>query len=73
MHIDVFYYGILLTSIGLALGLWREKRKYDRTNSAGIQQFPSFGRKIVAETFDGVLYWGAIAALFVGLFILAFA
>ena len=73
MHIDAFYYGFALTAIGVVLGLWKEKRKFDRTNSAGVEQFPSFGRKMVATTFDGLLYWSAIASLFVGLFILAFA
>ena len=72
MHVDVFYYGILLTSIGLALGLWRQKRRFDRTNTAGVEQFRSFGRKMVATTLDGLLYWVAIASLFIGLFILAF-
>lgn len=73
MNIDVYYYGIFLTVFGLGLGLWRKKRQFDRTNSAGVEQFKSFGRKMVATTFDDLLYWGAIASLFVGLFILAFA
>jgi len=72
MHVDAFDYGIILTIIGVVLGFWRLKRKFDRTNSAGVERFRSFGRKMAAETFDGLLYWGAIGALFVGLFILAF-
>lgn len=73
MDIDVSYYGIFLTIMGVVLGLWTKKRKFDRTNSAGVEQFKNFGRKMVATTFEGVLYWVAVALLFVGVFILAFA
>ena len=72
MHIGAFEYGVLLTAFGVALGLWKEKRKFDRTNSSGIEQFRSFGHKMVATTFDDLLYWVALGCLFVGLFILAF-
>ncbi len=73
MHIELTDYGVILTVIGLVLGYWRQKRKFDRTNFAGVEQFPSYGRKLVATTFDDLIYWGAIGSLFSGLFILAFA
>ena len=73
MNSGAYALGITLTVIGLGLGLWNRKRKFDRTNSAGVEQFRSFGGKMVATTFDGLLYWIALALLFVGLFILAFS
>lgn len=73
MDSSVYALGFVLTVIGLGLGLWKAKRKLDRTNTAGVEQFRSFGGKVVATTFDGLLYWVAIALLFVGLLILAFA
>ncbi len=72
MHLDVYGYGIVLTAIGLFLGFWKLKRKFDRTNTSGVEQFSSFGRKMVATTIDEILHWVGLAALFVGLFILAF-
>ena len=73
MDSSVYALGFVLTVIGLGLGLWNRKRKFDRTNSSGVEQFRSYGGKVVATTFDGLLYWIALALLFVGLFILAFS
>ncbi len=73
MHFSVYELGIVLTVIGVGLGLWKGKRKFDRTNTVGVEQFRSYGGKVVATKFDGFLYWIALALLFVGLFILAFA
>jgi hypothetical protein len=73
MDSGVYALGLVLTVIGLGLGLWNRKRKFDRTNRAGVEQFRSYAAKVVATTFDGLLYWIALALLFVGLFILAFA
>ena len=73
MNLSVEGYGVFLTIIGLALGLWKGKRKFDRTNEHGVEQFRSFGGKMVATTFDDLLSWVAIGSLFVGLFILAFS
>ena len=63
--------GSIVLVIGLGLFLWRKKRKFERTNSAGIEQFQSFGGKLTATAFDGVLSWLSLSSLFVGLLILA--
>lgn len=63
--------GIVMLVIGLVLVLWKKKRKFERTNSAGIEQFQSFGGKLTATAFDGVLSWLSLSSLFVGLLILA--
>jgi hypothetical protein len=73
MESGVYVLGIVLTVVGISLGLWKAKRKFDRTNAHGVEQFRSFGGKMIATTFDDLLYWAAIASLFVGLFILAFS
>jgi len=72
MHLDADAYGVLLTVTGLGLSFWRLKRKFDRTNSAGVESFSGFGQKMVATTLDGMLQWVGLASLFLGLLILAF-
>ena len=59
--------GVGLVIAGVGLLLWRKKRKFDRTNRAGIEQFHSFGVKIRARLLDGVLTWLSLICLFSGL------
>ena len=63
--------GIALLVIGFGLVLWKKKRKFDRTNTAGIEQFRSFGTKIGAILFDGIFGWMGLISLFAGVVILA--
>ena len=72
METDLSLLGFILTATGIGLGLWKGKRKFNRTNENGVEQFQSFTGNVVATTFDNFLHWAAIALLFVGLFILAF-
>lgn len=69
----VFSLGTVLLVVGLALFLWREKRKYDRTNTAGVEQFRSFVGKLAGTSLDELLRWSSLGLLFVGLFIFAFS
>lgn len=73
MSINVIDLGIILATTGIVLGLWKEKRKFNRVNAFGIEQFPSFTKKLIATMFDRLLYLVALVLLGVGLFILAFA
>jgi len=73
METDLSLLGSILTATGIGLGLWKGKRKFNRTNANGVEQFRSFTGKLVATTFDDLLHWAALALLFVGLFILAFS
>jgi len=73
MPIDAMSLGFVLAIVGIGLFFWREKRKYDRTNTAGVEQFNSFVGKIAATSLDELLRWIAIGLLFVGLFMMAFA
>lgn len=73
MDFDPSLLGLVLAVVGVGLGLWREKRKYDRANTAGVEQFGSFAGKVAATSLDELLRLFCLAFLFVGLFILAFA
>lgn len=70
---SAYEYGFLLAAAGIGLGFWRQKRKFDRTNSSGVEQFRSFWRKMLSTMFDDLLSWVSIASLFIGLFIMAFS
>jgi hypothetical protein len=42
-------------AFGVILGLWRRKRKFDRTNAYGVEQFSSYWGKLGATTKDRFL------------------
>lgn len=48
-------YVFLLAFVGIACFLWANKRKFDRTNASGVEQFPSFRKKLAGQFFDAVL------------------
>ncbi len=50
---DVYIF--LLAFVGIACFLWANKRKFDRTNESGVEQFPSFRKKLAGQFFDAVL------------------
>ncbi len=66
------FLGLLLLAAGVLLALWRRKRKFDRTNAFGIEQFPSYFRKLVAGAKDGMLGGGSLIFSCAGLLLLAF-
>lgn len=45
----------LLALVGIACILWRNKRKFDRKNASGIEQFPKYSKKLSARLFDALL------------------
>jgi hypothetical protein len=51
---------------------WARKRRFDRTNTFGIQQFKSYWEKIGAEAKDFTLKGLAIILMCSGMLILAF-
>ncbi len=66
---DIF--GVVATLLGIVLFLWRNKRRFDRTNSAGIEQFSSYGGKIATRFWDSILWVSAFISLTVGVLVLA--
>ena len=65
-------WGIAVILIGTALFLWRSKRKFDRTNKAGIEQFNGYSGKLFARLGDGILFVLALACVMGGVIGLAF-
>ena len=43
------YIGMLLLALGVALTLARRKRRFDRTNPFGVEQFSSYWGKLSAN------------------------
>jgi hypothetical protein len=66
---DVFGGAAIL--LGVILFVLRNKMKFDRTNSAGIEQFPSYGRKVSARIWDSLLWVSAFMILTGGVLFLA--
>ena len=66
------YIGALLLALGLALTLAKRKRRFDRTNPFGVEQFPSYWGKLSDNIKDGLLRYLALIFLFAGLVILGF-
>ena len=63
--------GGALLALGTVFLYWMKKRKFDRTNSAGIEQFRSFGIKLKSVFFDGFLGWLALLCNIAGVLLLA--
>lgn len=70
---DIFIWITARLAVALSTLLWRNKRRFDRTNEHGIQQHKSYGEKLRAESFDTILLGVAYVSAFVaaGLLVLA--
>lgn len=64
--------GVILLAIGAVLAFLARKRRLDRTNRFGAEQFSSYLVKIRAQAVDGVINLAAILLLSGGVLILAF-
>jgi hypothetical protein len=52
---SVDLYCLLLAAAGMALVYWGKRRSFVRLNQLGVEQFPSYGRKVVSKLADGTL------------------
>jgi hypothetical protein len=59
-----------LMFFGAWLLYWRKKRKFDRLNEHGIEEFGSYREKIKADAFDTLLLWAGCISLISGVFVL---
>lgn len=59
--------------VGFLFLLKYRKRKFDRTNSTGIEQFTDFSGKVKSKTKDSVLAGLAIIFIIFGVMMLAFS
>ncbi len=64
--------GVVLLVLGVFLMLWFRKRRFDRTNAFGFQQFTNYWAKIGAVTKDVVLGGSSVLLLCSGVLLLAF-
>jgi hypothetical protein len=51
---DIFGGAAIL--VGLFAFFWRGRRKFNRTNAAGVEQFPSYVEKLSARSWDSILW-----------------
>ena len=49
-------YTAVLTVIGIVFFAWKSKRRFDRMNQLGIEQYANYSQKIGAKILDGILY-----------------
>lgn len=61
-----------LILISGALVFWLRKRRFDRTNEAGIERFPSFRKKVASGMVDIVIRACALILGCAGILLLAF-
>ncbi|WP_214226670.1 molybdenum ABC transporter permease [Pedobacter sp. B4-66] len=67
---NVQVYGTIILIIGLVLRYTMYRRKFNRTNAAGIQQFRNFEHKSVAQPFERFVKIMAMALILFGSFLL---
>jgi len=48
-------YTAVLTVVGIIFVAWKSKRRFDRMNQLGIEQYANYRRKIGAKILDGIL------------------
>ena len=63
--------GVLLLLTGLLCVYQVKKRRFNRTNAHGIQQFSRFEGKLLAKAGDAFLWLAAIATIAAGTVVLA--
>lgn len=56
-------YIVVSATVGLILIIWKNKRQFNRLNQLGIEQFRSYGHKIIATAFDVMLFGTGIGLL----------
>ncbi len=65
---SVTLYCLLLAGSGVFLVYWAKKRGFVRENRYGVEQYPSYDRKIVSKLADGILQasgYGCVGAAIV--------
>jgi hypothetical protein len=67
MKFSLLFLGIISAAAGYSLKYYVEKKKFDRRNSAGIEEFESFGKSVIAGAYEGFLLKTGFALMFLGL------
>ena len=66
------FMGMLLLALGAVFTLARRKRRFDRTNQFGVEQFSSYLVKLGVNIKDGALRYVSLILLTSGIVILGF-
>lgn len=66
------YIGALLLALGVALTLATRKRRFDRTNQFGVEQFQSYWDKLGTQIKEGLFRYVSLLLLSAGLIVLGF-
>ena len=66
------YLGAILIVLGIASTLKSRKRRFDRTNQFGVEQFQSYWDKLGTQIKEGLLRYVSLLLLSAGLVILGF-
>ena len=59
-------YSLLFLMTGSCLVYWIKKRRFNRINRYGVEEFKSFGDKVIAGTDEKVLWWAVLFCIVVG-------
>jgi hypothetical protein len=59
-------YSFILLLTGSCLAYWIKKRRFNRINRYGVEEFKSFGDKVFAGFIEKVLWWLALFCILVG-------
>jgi preprotein translocase subunit SecG len=67
---SVQVYGTIILIVGIILRYFMYRRKFNRNNAYGVQQFRNFEHKSVAQPFEKLVRIIAIALILFGAFLL---
>ncbi|MRR35447.1 hypothetical protein EG829_12360 [bacterium] len=59
---------ILLVPAGLVLMIWTSRRRFNRRNVAGVEEFSSYGQSVGSRLLEGLVDRVGILLLAIGLF-----
>ncbi len=59
--------GLGMIAFAVWAGFWISRRHFERTNSAGVQEFKSFGSSVKANALEGLVKFAGVASGFVGI------
>jgi hypothetical protein len=65
--------GLILLAIGLLIRYYIGKRRFNRRDIAGLQQFPTYGRAVFTTLWETLFLIIGNLCLLAGLFLLALA
>ena len=59
-------YSFILLLTGSCLAYWVKKRRFNRINHYGVEEFKSFGDKIISGTIEKTIWWFALCCILAG-------